>query len=87
MNIEQIALEVDNEMASEGMVAALCPEEFLRRCLAKIGEGLEPVAWILDGELYEVQQHNIKDDSVIEGQQPLYATPHEAIIAGLKEKS
>ena len=33
----------------------------------------EPVAWRCNGELYEVLQLHLKDDSVIAGQKPLYS--------------
>ena len=33
----------------------------------------EPIAWRCNGELYEVLQRHLKDDSVIAGQKPLYS--------------
>lgn len=97
-SIEQIALEVAEEMPciangitfeTHGYVCYTKDElaEHFRRCLAKIGEGLEPDAYATtneDGDLTmlffdkgEAFRYSGDDDEPIS----LYTTPHEAIIA------
>lgn len=61
-------------------------QEFLRRCLAKIGEGLEPVAeanmpygrldWLIGTSITVEMMYDLSLKKA-----KLYATPHEAIIA------
>ena len=107
-SIEQIAMEVahevigadgiDEENKTVGPFLNYELAEFLRRCLAKIGEGLEPVAYSYEwyghmNEYSESQEWNdgydrmhpsdyaLYDASTTRNIKPLYATPHEAIIA------
>lgn len=74
MNIEQIALE-----------AGITPEQ-LNQCLAKIGEGLEPVGVFADVNKL-TPEHGTRWEHMIPESYDgiefihLYATPHEAIIA------
>lgn len=74
MNIEQIALEV-----------GITPEQ-LSQCLAKIGEGLEPVGVFADVNKL-TPEHGTRWEQMIPESYDgiefihLYATPHEAIIA------
>jgi hypothetical protein len=96
MNIEKIAKFVASEPLSPSgarlldYVGISMIEEFLRRCLAKIGEGVEPVAWVHeistnnDEERAIVDFSPIHNLSVFGGDIPLYATPHEAILAAEK---
>ena len=80
MNYEAVALEVAKEMFyAETLMPVEVLPEFLRRCLAKIGGGLEPKAW-WNGKETAFFEHET-DGPVGECSIPLYATPHEAIIA------
>lgn len=86
-SIEQIALEVVEDLGwSLDAVEHSDMQEFLRRCLAKIGEGLEPVSYATsneDGDLTMLFFDKQEALTYCYGDTPvsLYANPHEAIIA------
>lgn len=88
MNIEQIALEVQHSM-SDFPIAMLTEEfyaEFLRRCLAKIEEGLEPTLEFVQsrqGNYVEMRWH---PKYFAELGHKLYLTPVEAILADEQDK-
>ena len=86
MNVEQIADRVRKEMWLSELTHEAAVE-FLRRCLDKIGEGLEPVCSQFqsrDGEwkpfIDANHEHNTRD-SLAWPIRELYATPAEAILA------
>lgn len=60
-----------------------CAEEAWNAALAWLRSQGEPVAWMLDGEIYEVKQHNLfNGDGEIPGQIPLFLAPQPAIPDG-----
>lgn len=92
-NIEQIALEVAREIPEflweegcsyeSGVVSAQAIES-LQRCLAKIGEGVEPVAEIIDSVQTPGYFYVKKLGKHTKEGTKLYAIPHEAILAAEK---
>lgn len=92
-NIEQIALEVAREIPEflweegcsyESGVVSAQAIEFLQRCLAKIGEGVEPVAEIIDSVQTPGYFYVKKLGKHTKEGTKLYLSPAEAILAADK---